>query len=102
MPDYRIVTRATNRCLDFEAQVEPPGLYAMGKRGIIQPREYGNKSQHFTITKSPIHAGFVIHSAHDPDSVLRYTPNAPNHKVMMWKAEPGNMKQVWLLHNHEI
>ena len=71
----------------------------MGKRGMIEPREYiGGPNQHWRIENAPMFpGGFKIVQANNPNHVLRFTPAMPNphEKVCVWTNEPGSPNQVW-------
>lgn len=97
---YKIVAAATGNLVTSVNEAIMPEFHALGKRGFLIPKEFteGDANQEWVITKSPIHeGGFVIHESKEMGNVIRWTPNAPRHKICVWKAEPGQMKQVWKL-----
>ena len=104
---FKIVAAATGNLVTSINEAILPEFHALGKRGYLVPKEFdedASEHQEWIITKSPVHeGGFVIHQAHETENVIRWTPNAPRHKICVWKAEPGQIKQVWkLTKNNEI
>merc|ERR1712150_148994 len=70
---------------------------AMGKRGVIVPREYvGGPHQHWRIENAlAFPGGIKIVAANNPNHVVRYTPLQGIEHVCLWTNEPGVPNQVW-------
>ena len=107
---FRIVSKSTGNCMTFVQENTPEAFVALGKKGFLKPEPqqpfFAQSNQHFILEKAA-HPGypnaFIIKVANSAeDAVVRYTPQAPLHNLLVWKPEPGNPKQLWVVHDNVI
>lgn len=103
----RIISKLDHRVLTFVEELDMAST--VGKRGLLvaTPSTFTNETlinQRWELQSCPMMGPgvFSIHLARNPNFVIRHTPMAPRHKILVWQNEPGTPLQMWKIVNGRI